>query len=822
MDTLWQDVKYGARMLLKNRLATMVAVLTLALGIGATTSIFTIANELLLRPRPGIGAPEELVDIGRSQHGQGFDNVSYPNFADFRARNTSFTDVLGCLLEPRSVSLSTGDSSERIYASVVSGNFFSVLQVKPARGRFFTAEDDNQKDPHAVTVLSHAFWQRNFAGDMGIVGRDLKINGQSFTVVGVAPEDFRGTLVLAPDAWFPMAMSPVILPGSRLLTSRASVWMVAMGRLKPGVTLKRAQAEAFAIGAQLEKEFPKENEGRNFALYPSRLFPGQLQTYVAGFLAVLMVIVGLILMIVCVNVAGILLVRATARQREIAVRLALGAGKSRILRQLLTEGVLLFLLGGGAGLLVAVWVCDAILRMIPALPFPVSLELHVDWRVLLFALGVSLVAGILSALAPALHVARPNVVTALKDESQGSGLRKLRLRNAPVLGQVALSLVLLVCAGLFLRALGEAKTLNPGFDVANVQMVELNFSLAGYKEDDGIAANDQLLSRVRALPGVTGAALAWGLPLDGSGRALGGIRVPGRELPPGRSSLDADWNVVTPGYFATMRIALMRGRDFTEADRAGAQEVVIINEMMANRFWPGEDPVGRVIEAGDFGPLGRPEENRHLTIIGVARDHKYRSLGDEARLFVYVPQAQNFRPEVSMVVRTAPGVPAIFPAVRSVIHELNPALPVLHAQSLAEYTSIGLLPQRIAGWLSGSLGTLGLLLTGMGIYGIIAFSVGQRTREIGIRIALGASQRDILRMILRAGFTLAAIGMGIGLVLSFVAAPLLGGLLIGVSAQDPITFLGVAAVMSGVALAACYIPARRATKVSPIVALRYE
>jgi len=821
METLWQDLRFALRSLRKSPGFTAIAVLTLALGIGAPTAIFTIANELLLRPRPGIGAPGELVDIGRSQNRVGFDNMSYPNYADFRDRNKSFSGVLGYMLEPRAASLNTAGSVERIYAALVSGNYFSVLQGKPAAGRFFSEEEDLSPGTHPVTVLSHSFWQRRFAGDPGVVGREIKINGQLFAVVGIAPKEFRGTMVLAPDAWFPMAMSPVVMPGSQLLHQRRSVWMIAIGRLKQGVTLEQARAEASLIGEQLEREYPNENEGKGFVLYRSQLFPGELQTYVAGFLAVLLAVVGLILMIVCVNVTGILLVRATARRREMAVRLALGAGRVRIVRQLLTEGALLFLMGGAAGVVLATWMCSLLLRLMPQLPFPVALDLHLDWRVLLFAFFISSVAGLLSSLAPALQVTDPQLMAALKDESQGSSPRRLRLRNALVLGQVALSVVLLVCAGLFLRALAHARTLDPGFDVSNVQMAELDFSLASYKEADGLAASEQLLSRVRALPGVRSAAFAWTLPLDGNGRSLGGIRVPGRELPPGQLSLDADWNVVTTGYFETMKIPILRGRDFTEADQQGAAEVVIINETIAKRFWPGEDPVGRVIEAGEFGGSGGRVEIRPLQIIGVARDHKYRSLGDEQRLFVYVPLRQNYLAGMNLLIRTVPGV-SIYPALRAAVLEVSPSLPILHSQSLPDYTAIGLLPQRVAGWLAGSLGSLGLLLTGLGVYGITAFSVGQRTREIGIRMALGASPETILRMVLHTGFILVAIGMAVGMAISLAAAPLVGSLLVGVSPQDPVAFLSVALLMAGAALLACWIPARRAARVDPMVALRYE
>jgi len=822
METLWQDIRYGLRMLAKNRGASVVAILTLALGIGATTSIFTIASELLFRPRPGIGAPQELVDIGRSQNGSGFDNMSYPNFVDLRDRNKSFSGVLAYMLEPRPISLNNGASSERIFGALVSGNYFSVLQATPAHGRFFTQEEDGKQMESPVTVLSYAFWQRRFSGDSGVVGRELNINGQRFTVVGIAQKDFRGTSVLAPDAWFPIATISAVIPGAQYLASRESVWMIAIGRLKPGVSIEQASAEATLIAAQLLREYPIANEGKGFTLSRSGLFPADLRTYVAGFMALLMVIVGLILVIVCVNVAGILLVRATARRREIAVRLALGAGKVRILRQLLTEGVLLFLLGGSLGLLLAMWMCDLLLGLIPQLPFPVAIQLHIDWRVLLFALGVSFIAGTLSALAPALHASRPDVVVALKDESQGGTLRRLRLRNSLVLGQMALSLLLLICGGLFVRALLHAKTLDPGFDAQNVQTIELDFALAGYKEADGLAKSDELLNRVRTMPGVVSAAYAWTLPLDGNGRSLGGILVAGHEPPDGGRMFDADWNIVTPGYFALMRIPLLRGRDFTGADRAGSQGVVIINETMAKRFWPGQDPVGLQIRTGSLARGGGERDDLHaLTIIGVARDHKYRSLGDEARLFIYVPQRQNYVARLAMLVRNEPGA-NVYPGVRAAVREINSALPILHAQSLTDYTAIGLLPQRVASWVAGTLGALGLLLTGIGIYGIMAFSVGQRTREIGIRIALGASSQNILQLVLRAGAKLALLGMAVGIALALLATQLMSNLLIGISARDPITFLAVPLLMAGVTLLACYVPARRAARLDPMRALRYE
>jgi predicted permease len=816
MGTLLKDLKYGARLMLKHRMASLVAVLTLALGLGATTSIFTITSELLLRPRPGIGNPSELVDIGRAQDGQGFDTFSYPDYRDLRDRNRSFSDVLAYKFEPRSVSLNTDGSAERLFGALVSGNYFSILQVKPALGRFFTQAEDKPGDPRRVMVLSHAFWKRRFAADPGILGRELQINRDAFTVIGVAPEEFSGNSMMAAEAWFPISNLPSIMPGGSFLNSRASCWVMAIGRLKPGVTLAQARADVSSITAQMLREHPREDEGRSFLVLPSRLLPGEALGYVMAFMAVLMGIVGLILLIVCINVAGILLVRATARRREVATRLALGASRARIVRQLLTEGVLLFLVGGGLGGLVAVWMCDFLVRMIPELPVPVSLTLHLDWRVMLFALGIAFVSGILSTLAPALQSTRFGIAVALKDEAQG-GAHRLRLRNALVLGQVALSLLLLACGGLFLRALARARTLDPGFSVENLQVTELDFSLAGYGEQDGTLAAERLMERVRALPGVQGASMAWSLPLDGSGHGLGGIERPGGA----EGFIEIDWNVITPGYLSAMRIPILRGRDITEADDRAAPGVVIVNETLARRFWPSQDPVGRQVRVGEPSADGSDAGIRTLTVIGVARNHLYRSLGDDARSFIYVPLRQNYVRNLNLIVRTTAGG-TVFPGIRAAVREINPGLPVLHMQSLKEYTGIGLLPQRIAAWLSGCLGAVGLFLTGLGLYGITAFSVGQRTREVGIRVALGASRRDILGLILRSGAKLAVAGMLVGLALSLAAAKLIAGLLVGVNPWDPLTFAAVAVLMGGVLLVASYIPAWRAARVDPTVALRYE
>jgi len=818
MNMLIKEMRYAVRMLRKSPGFSLLAILTLALGIGANTAIFTVVNETMLRHRPGIGSPESLVDIGRTDRGRGFDNMSYPNFSDFRTRSTSFVGMAAMNLMPRAMSLTTSDGAERVYVSAVSGNYFDLLQVKAHAGRFFLPEEDRTPNTHPVVVLSYACWQRRFLGNPGVVGREVKLNGLSYTVVGIAAPEFRGTVPLAMDAWIPMMMAPQVFSSKDLLECRRCSFMLAIGRLKPRVTLRQAQAEADAISANLRREYPKEVQERGFAVLSSRLFPGELQQSVGAFLALLMAIVGLVLVIASVNVAGMMLVRASARRREIAVRLAIGARRGQVIRQFALEGLMLFAAAGAAGLLLAVWMRNGLIALLPALPFPVVFDLGLDWRVVVFALGTSMLASLMATLVPALQASRPDPVTALKDDSHASGSRKLHLRNALVLGQVALSLVLLICAGLFLRALDRAATIDPGFDANNLHVLSFDFSLAGLGDSDGIDESSRLLERFRALPAVANASWAWSVPLDGGGRGLGAFRTPGTNAPDGTQDWNFDWSVVSPGYFATMKIPLVRGRDFTEADDASGKRVAIINETAARAIWPDQDPIGKTFRNGD---TDEPERMTTIEIVGVARDQKYRSLGDGPRNFVFLPLRQQFIPNIALMLRSDGPATAI-PAIRAALREMNPNLPVVNTLSMRDYAALSMFPQRVAGWVSGSLGLVALLLVGLGIHGVTAFSVEQRTREIGLRMALGAQRGDLVRMVLRQSLRPAAWGAGLGLLLAAGAAQLLSSLLYGLSSLDPVTFAGVVALVLGVAALATLDPVCRATNVDPLEALRHE
>jgi predicted permease len=819
-DSWLQDLRYAVRLLRRNPLFPLTAVLSLAIGIGANTTIFTIANALLFKPPLGVADASRLVDVGRSQDGQGFDNGSYSNYLDIRARNTVFSGIYAYRLGPEPMSLRGKDGVERIYGEMVSTNYFNVLGTPPHIGRLFTSDDSEQPAATPLAVLSHRFWMRRFNGDPAIVGQTLVLNGRPFMVIGVTPEGFHGTTVLTSDLWVPVNMVGELasrLPPA-ILTSRESAWLVMGARLKPGVTVGQAQAELANIGRALEQEFPDANRGKGLRVVASSPVPGD-GAPVAAFMAVLMAIVMLVLAIACANVAGVLLARATTRRREIAVRLAIGAGRGRLIRQMLVESTLLFLIGGSGGLVLARLMTGALLSLLPAVPLPIDVTLALDGRAVVFTLTLSLVAAILSGLAPAFHASRAEVVGALKSDTQG-GPERIWLRHAFVVSQVALSIVLVVGAGLFARALQRASEIDPGFDPHGVELATLDLSLGGYTADTGRVFARELIRRVRETPGVQAAALSAVMPLGDRGIGLGGLAVPGVELRNGRRFFDVDWNVITPGYFATMKMALLTGRDFSDADREGTPSVVIVNETAARQWWPRQDALGKTL-LQETGRPDAPDAVRTLTVVGVARDSKYRNLGEDPRPFVYVPIQQQYLSRTVIAARSAHGQ-RLAGELRALLASMNPNLPIVQALTFDAYSQLGLLPQRIAASVAGSLGLVGVLLAAIGIYGVTAYMVSSRTREIGIRMALGAERASVVRMVLRQGLTLTMIGAAIGLAVAAAASRLLGSLLFGVGATDPLTFIGSTLLFFVVGAAACYVPARRATAIGAMDALRYD
>jgi predicted permease len=819
-DSWLQDLRYAVRLLRRNPLFALTAVLSLAIGIGANTTIFTIANALLFKPPLGVADASRLVDVGRSQDGQGFDNGSYSNYLDIRARNTVFSGIYAYRLGPEPMSLRGKDGAERIYGEMVSTNYFNVLGTPPHIGRLFTSDDSEQPAATPLAVLSHRFWMRRFNGDPAIVGQTLVLNGRPFMVIGVTPEGFHGTTVLTSDLWVPVNMVGELasrLPPA-ILTSRESAWLVMGARLKPGVTVGQAQAELANIGRALEQEFPDANRGKGLRVVASSPVPGD-GAPVAAFMAVLMAIVMLVLAIACANVAGVLLARATTRRREIAVRLAIGAGRGRLIRQMLVESTLLFLIGGSGGLVLARLMTGALLSLLPAVPLPIDVTLALDGRAVVFTLTLSLVAAILSGLAPAFHASRAEVVGALKSDTQG-GPERIWLRHAFVVSQVALSIVLVVGAGLFARALQRASEIDPGFDPHGVELATLDLSLGGYTADTGRVFARELIRRVRETPGVQAAALSAVMPLGDRGIGLGGLAVPGVELRNGRRFFDVDWNVITPGYFATMKMALLTGRDFSDADREGTPSVVIVNETAARQWWPRQDALGKTL-LQENGRPDAPDAVRTLTVVGVARDSKYRNLGEDPRPFVYVPIQQQYMSRTVIAARSAHGQ-RLAGQLRALLASMNPNLPIVQALTFDAYSQLGLLPQRIAASVAGSLGLVGVLLAAIGIYGVTAYMVSSRTREIGIRMALGAERASVVRMVLRQGLTLTMIGAAIGLAVAAAASRLLGSLLFGVGATDPLTFIGSTLLFFVVGAAACYVPARRATAIGAMDALRHD
>jgi putative ABC transport system permease protein len=823
LDTFLRDLQYSTRLARRQPLFAITAVASLAIGIGATTTIFTIANGLLLRPPSGVADPGRLVDIGRVDRWQ-IDNTSYPTYLDVRDRATAFTDVYAYRFEPQPMSLNAGpvgqgarDGAERVYGGIVSSNYFSVLGVKPQAGRLFAAADD-RSGPAYLAVLSDRLWADRFARDRAIVGRTVDLNGHPFLVVGVAPAGFQGTTVLAPDLWVPMTTAADAMPrGGSLLLTRRAVWLLMGARLKPGVAVGQATAELHLIAQALAREYPRENAGQDLRAVALSAFPGRIRP-VAAFVGLLMVIVSLVLAIACTNVTAVLLARAAARRREIAVRLAIGAGRGRLVRQLITETLLLFAAGAALGIVLARLMTSLLLSLLPTLPVPLSVGLGVDWRVLAFTAGVALAAAILSGLVPGLQAARVDVVAGLKADG-ASGRLRIGLRQALVVGQVALSLVLVVAAGLFGRALQRAGSIDPGFDPHGVELASVDLSLAGYTETTGPDFAATLLDRVRALPQVQAATLAVILPLGGDALGMGGLQVPGYSPPSGRMYLDADWNVVEPGYFAAMRMPLARGRDFTPADGPDAPSVAIVNETAAREWWGGRDPIGQAMLQQDGPP--DTTKMRRLLVVGVARDAKYRFHSDAPRPFVFVPLAQQYLPRVWIVARTRTGG-RLAAELRATVAAANPNLPIVTSETLEDYAAFGLVPQRVAGSLAGSLGVVGLLLAAFGVYGATAYAVARRTRDIGIRMALGAGRGDVVALVLRQGMALVAIGVAIGFGLAAPGASLLGSLLIGVPPLDPFTFGGAGLLFALIGLAACYVPARRAVGISPLEALRQE
>ena len=834
-DTVLGDIRYAARLLVRNPIFTLTAAVSLAIGIGATTTIFTVANGLLLRSAIGVTDPGRLVDITRSKErgGPGIDPISYPDYLEVRRRATTLDGVYGYQLELQPASLRVENTgAERVYPGVVTINYFEVLGVPAIVGRTFGSGDSEDAGSSPVVVLSHRFWARRFQSDPGVVGRTLYLNGYPFSVAGVAREGFLGMTVVAPDVWVPASMIAALNPesGGRWLATRGADWMMLGGRLKRGVSRAQASADIAAIGAALAREFPVKYDFLPPGLGPTDLsfvwsaepsspIPSGLRVIVAGFLTLLMSIVAVVLVIACANLAGVLLARGVVRRREIAVRTAIGAGRGRVVRQLLTETTLLFALGGIAGLLLARALTSLLVTLLPAFPLPVNVSVPLDGRVVAFSLGISFVAALLCGLVPALHASKPEVVSALKDDAPAPTDR-LRLRNTFVVAQVAFSVVLVVTAAILVRDVDRVTSVDRGFDSRQVDVASVNLSMAGYTATTGSAFVRQLIERVRAIPGVEAASLSDRQPDPGS-MMMGGLTVDGVSPPQGQPYFYPNWNVVDSQYFATLRIPLLAGRDFADADRVGSQPVAIIGESAAKRFFPGKSAVGQVVHV-HTGNLNVPgSRSSALVVVGVARDVQITP-NLAPRLNLYVPMQQKYVSGLTILARTK-GPTSAADDIRAVVTSLNPNLPVLVAQTL---DSLGRGPVetqlRVAATVAGSVGLIGLLLAAMGIYGVTAYTVARRTREIGIRLSLGAGRSAVVAMILRQGMTLVGIGLTIGLALSLGVGRMLAAQRFGITAPGAATFVAATMLFVVVGLIACYAPLRRAIRIAAMDALRYE
>lgn len=816
MQTLLQDIRYSLRLLLKRPGFTLVAIITLALGIGANTAIFSLVNTVLLRPFP-VARPDEIYSLWLTGKNESILAFSYPDYIDFRDRNDALAGLYATGMVP--MSLSRNGNNERVWGYLVSGNYFEVLGVDAVQGRTFTMDEDRSKLSAPVAVLSYGCWQRRFGADPAAVGKDVLINGHSFQIIGVTPEGFTGTeMIYTPEIWAPMMMQEWIEPGNPWLDRRSSHNIFATGRLKPGLSPEQAEASLNVLAAQLGKEYPDTNEGMVVKLMPPGFVIPSIRGAFVSFAAIMMATVALVLLIACTNLASLLLARATERRREIAIRLAMGATRARLVRQLLTESGLLALTGGAFGLLLASWIIDLVVAFKPPLDVPVTIELLLDWRVLVFSLLVSLITGVVFGLAPALQATNPDLVPALKDASSQTGARRSRLRSSLVVAQVALSLVLLIAAGLVLRSLGHLQNMNPGFEVDSGVKMSFDIGLQGYDQARGQQFYRQLIERVESVPGVRSASFTNLFPLS-LNYSSNGIHIEGQAPVRGVDVPDAMVASVGLKYFETMGIPVLAGRDFIDSDTDKAPRVVVVNEAFAHRFFPEARSLDEV--TGKRFSFKSPQ-GPFIQITGIARDGKYWNIGEAPAPFVYSPLLQSYSSSATMVLRTNGDPQALIGAIRSKVAELDPTLPVYDVKTFAEHLSFSLFPSRIAATLLASFGGLALLLAGVGIYGVTAYSAGQRTREVGIRMALGAGRGHILKLMLSQGLKLASIGLGIGLAAAFALTRLMAAVLYGISATDAVTFIGVSVLLAGVALAACFVPARRAAKVDPMVALRYE
>jgi predicted permease len=808
---LRQNLTFAFRRLRSSPGFTAAAVVTLALGIGANATIFSLVNAVVFRSF-GVERQSELVSLNMRTSKAQFPTISYPDYKDYRDRNT----VLSGLATYRfiAVNLSRGEGKNaRLWGYEVSGNYFDMLGVQAIRGRVLHSSDDVKRGGHPLAVISYPCWQSRFSGDPDIAGKNVTIGGMDYTIVGVTPPAFIGTeLVYTPEIFVPIAMAEQI-EQYKWLDDRGNSNALVIGRLKPGVSMKSAEAALNSITAQLARDYPKDDAGVSIVLSPPGMAGNFLRGAITGFSAVLMVVAGLVLLIACVNLASLLLARASDRRKETAIRLALGASRSQLLRQLLTESLMLSIAGGAAGILLAYWLNDLVNVWRPPVDIPVIPHVVMDARVLLFTAGVSLLTALLFGLAPALQSTRASLAGAIKNDAPSEKLRRLNLRDILVTTQVALSVVLLIGSILVVRSLQHALSLNLGFNPQHAAVLSYDFAAQGYDEERSREFERLLLAKVRSLPGLEAAGIIDGLPLT-LNISNSGIFVEGKPEPRAGDVPLANMYFITPGYLQAMGTRLLAGRDLDQRDTKDAPLVAIVNEAFVRQLLPGEDPVGKRFRHGS----GR----KWIQIAGVVEDGKYRSLGESPSPTVFEVMEQNWNPQQTLVARSPLAEAETARLLRRAVAELDPSLTVFGDGSLASALGLALFPAKLVAVVLASFGLLAVVLAATGVYGIMAYAVSRRTREIGIRMALGAAPLEVLRVVLTRTALLLAVGITIGFAMAFAAGQFFAQILYGVSAHDPLTYLCAIALMSLVAFVACWVPARRAIRLDPLLALRTE
>jgi predicted permease len=809
---LLRDLQFALRQLRNNPGFSLLAVGTLALGIAANITIFSWINSTLLDPIPGVAHTRDMITIMRGERSEHpTPPFSYPDYAELRAGSHSFDGLLA--YHDDYMSITGSGKPERIYGALASSDYFESLGVRPLLGRTLLPTLKNERTGEAEAVIGFDLWQNRYAGDPAIVGKTIQINLHPYTIVGVVPKGFHGCKSgLRAEVWIPLGMDSMVW-GSKRIDQRGSQWLNVLGRLRPGVDASQAAGELNVLMQHIVDRFPAEHQGPNqISTDPLWRSPFGANVYFYGTLPILLALAAVLLLLACANVANLLLVRSVARRREFAIRLSMGANRWRVVRQMLVENLLIALAGGTVAIAITLWTAKSLAYFLPPTVLPLALNGHVDAAVLSAAMLVSILTAAISGMIPALRASRLSPVAVLKDESLSTsgGISKSRLTGGLVVAQIALSLLLLACAGLFVRSLQNAQKANPGFDPDGVLLTSIDLDPLGYNFAQSAEFDRQLLAHLKQLPGVQSATVADFSPL--SFTIHSDFVQPVGYVPHLHESMEVDRGQVGPDYLATMRTPLLAGREFTLADDAKAERVAIVNKALVDRYWQGQNAIGKRIQVA----------GQAFTVVGVAANGKYRRMVYEQTPLVLVPLLQRNAGQQIIHVRTSGDPQALASAVEHVVHDLNPDLPIYNATSMRESMLIGNVFERIAVAFAGSFGVLALLLSAVGIYGVVAYSTKQRTHEIGIRMALGAAQSDVFRQVLGQGLRLALTGLGVGLVVSMVFTRLLRGMLFGVGANDWLTFAVVPLLLLLVTMCACYLPARRAARVEPMRALRTE